>query len=342
MANETTIAAPAPRISVIIPVRDGDAELERCLAALAASAFEDYEVIVVDDGSNDNSAAVAAAAGAHVIKHTPPAGAAAARNRGAAAARGNILFFIDADVEVEPDALAKVAAALSDGSYAAVIGSYGPYTPARGYFSKFKNIHHHYIHQISNETATTFWTGCGAVTRNAFAAVHGFDDDAYAGATIEDIEFGYRLNTAGFKIHLANDIQVNHLKRYNLWSLMRSDIFHRAVPWTRLMLLHRRFRSDLNTTPRNALSVLFATAVVASFLAAPFRPAALAVAIAFLALFTLNTLPFNRYVKKYYRWPFTIVTVLMSVWYFFYAGVGLALGLTAAVYERLAGRRRPE
>ncbi len=101
------------------------------------------------------------------------------------------------------------------------------------------------------------------IRRQAFLAVGGFDH-SYKGATIEDIELGYRLTKVGRKIRLAAEIQVTHAKRYTLVSLIRSDIFHRAVPWTVLMLKEHTARSDLNTTWSNALSVFLAWLLIIS------------------------------------------------------------------------------
>jgi hypothetical protein len=145
---------------------------------------------------------------------------------------------------------------------------------------------------------------------------------------------------SGFNIRLAKDITVSHLKAYGLWSMMTSDIFNRAVPWTKLMILRRHFRSDLNTTPSNALSVLLSGAIIAGLLAAPFCPWALVAAGVFFVLFTLNTMPFNRYVKRHFNWPFTIATVITSVWYFCYAGVGLVFGVISAAWEAARGNSK--
>lgn len=334
-------AYEGPTISVIVPVKNGAKDLKRCLEALAASDYSPKEIIVVDDGSTDDSAEVATAAGARVIKLAHGQGAAAARNEGAAAASGEILFFIDADVKVAHDTVGKVASVFqSRPEVSAVIGSYTPTTPARGFFSQFKNIHHHYIHQISRDEAASFWTGCGAVRREVFFAVGGFDASRYGGATIEDIEFGYRLNRKGLNIFLAKDIQVTHWKKYTLWSLMRSDICYRAIPWTKLMLLRRHFRSDLNTTPRNALSVLLSAAIIAALATAPWRPVTLAAIPLLFAAFVFNTKDFNAYVKKHCGWKFAAATTVLSVWYFFYAGVGLLLGVVAALWELIGIRGR--
>lgn len=342
MATDSRDIPVNPPLSVIIPVFNGGEGFRKCLQALATSSRPASEVIVVDDGSRDDSGEAARAAGACVFRHAKPLGAAAARNRGAAEARGDILFFLDADVLVQTDTLERIATFFVTGEGDALIGSYTPDSPAGGFFSRFKNVHHHYIHQISSPDAATFWTGCGAVRRSAFEAVRGFNTDAYVGATIEDIEFGYRLKAAGYRIRLDKTLQVGHLKKYNLWTLMRSDIVYRAIPWTKLMLLGSHYRSDLNTTPSNALSVLLAAGIFGCLLAAPFAPWALAGAGAGLVLFVVNTLTFDRYVKRHFKWGFTIGVVLMSVWYFFYAGIGLVLGIIAAAWELVAGRKRRE
>ncbi len=105
-----TLSAAAPvcaRISVIVPARDEAARLPRLLDSLAADA-QPYEVLVVDDRSTDGTAAVARAAGATVVPAERPAGwsgKAYACWAGAQAAQGDLLVFLDADVEPAPGAV---------------------------------------------------------------------------------------------------------------------------------------------------------------------------------------------------------------------------------------------
>lgn len=88
---------PSPRsVSVVIPVKDDAALLERCLAALASQTVAPVEVIVVDNGSTDDSARVAALGGARVISH-PDGSIPAVAAAGLDAAHGDILCRLDAD-----------------------------------------------------------------------------------------------------------------------------------------------------------------------------------------------------------------------------------------------------
>src|SRR5262245_66485630 len=90
-----------PRVSVIVPVHNGASTLEACLPPLLQASPDLAEVLVIDDRSSDGSGAVARALGATVIASTG-LGPAAARNLGARRAAGDILFFVDADVTVQP------------------------------------------------------------------------------------------------------------------------------------------------------------------------------------------------------------------------------------------------
>lgn len=84
------------RVSVVIPVHDGERHLAAALESVTAQRFDSLETVVIDDGSSDRSAEIAADHGARVIR-TGWAGVAAARNRGLAAARGELVAFLDAD-----------------------------------------------------------------------------------------------------------------------------------------------------------------------------------------------------------------------------------------------------
>jgi len=248
-------------VSVVIPVHNGGENLRLCLEALAQSTRPPDELIVLDDASTDGSGELAQTFGARVLRLPgPPRGAAVPRNRGAAVASGDLLVFLDADVAVHTDALEKMDRTMTEhADIAALFGSYDTSPRAESLVSRYKNLLHHYVHQHGRGEASTFWTGCGAIRREVFESVGGFDESFRA---IEDIELGARVRRAGYRVWLCPDVQVTHLKRWTLRSLLRSDIFDRAIPWSRLVLRSAHLPAVLNLDLRSRWSALAVWAAV--------------------------------------------------------------------------------
>ena len=153
-----------PRLSIVMPIQDGEHFLARALGGLQRSSFRDFEVIVVDDGSGDESARLAAKLGAKVVSSGGRLRPAAARNAGARWARGGVLVFVDADVVVHEHALTQIADRFeADQSLCALIGAYDDTPAAQSVGSRFRNLLHAYFHRHGQATATTFWAGLGAI-----------------------------------------------------------------------------------------------------------------------------------------------------------------------------------
>jgi glycosyltransferase involved in cell wall biosynthesis len=254
-----------PFFSVIVPVHNGEKVLPRCLEAIAGFAYPGFECIVVDDGSTDNSAEIARDFSCKVISIPDgPRGPSNARNIGVSAARGKIVVFIDADVVAPAETLSRMAEAFErEPGVAAVFGSYDDHPDQGSLLSQYKNLFHHYVHQTGKENASTFWSGCGAVRREVFLQMGGFDALRYPRPSIEDIELGYALISAGYEIRLIKEIQVNHLKRWSLPVLFKSDIFERGLPWTSLILRYRSLPDDLNVRRSQRVSAALCLAILA-------------------------------------------------------------------------------
>jgi GT2 family glycosyltransferase len=243
-------------VSVIVPAYNNEGELAQCLSALRRAAGADTEIIVVDDASQGDVASIAVRSGARILRLTRNAGPAAARNHGARHARGQILFFVDADVVVAADAVERVRTVLgNDDAFAAVFGSYDASPAAPGLVSQYRNLLHHFVHQRGKPEAATFWAGCGAIRRPAFERLGGFDEERFRRPSIEDIELGYRLRRTGYRILLDKALHGKHLKRWTLESVVRTDVVHRAIPWSRLIRDSGEAPDDLNVQSSQRASV---------------------------------------------------------------------------------------
>ncbi len=237
-----------PRLSVIVPVFQGAKLLPLSLGALGRSTLsrDRWELVVVDDSSTDATALVAARYADTVVRLPgKPHGPAYARNRGFEASRGDVVVFVDADVCVHPETLARFVELFEKRQDVdAIFGSYDSSPTHPGLISEFRNLLHHYVHQRDAGDAETFWAGCGAVRAAAFRDVGMFDEWHYSRPQIEDIELGRRLRIRGHRILLRPEIQGTHMKRWTLRDVMSTDFTHRGVPWTRLLLQEGPNRSQ--------------------------------------------------------------------------------------------------
>ena len=127
-------------ISVILPAKNEAQGLQQTLPALRAY-FPDAEIIVVDDGSTDATALVATGHGARVLGSPYSMGNGAAIKRGARAAKGDILVFMDADGQHDPQLIQSLLDKL-DAGFDMVVGardSSGQANVGRGAANAFYN-----------------------------------------------------------------------------------------------------------------------------------------------------------------------------------------------------------
>jgi cellulose synthase/poly-beta-1,6-N-acetylglucosamine synthase-like glycosyltransferase len=215
-----------------------------------------------------------------------------------------------------------------------LIGSYDDAPAASNFLSQYKNLLHHYIHQTSNEEASTFWGACGAIRRDVFLKMGGFDE-SYGRPSIEDIELGYRLKRAGYQIRLRKSLQVKHLKRWTARSLVQTDFFQRALPWSRLLLQDAKngsdFGNDLNLQASSRISALLVLLLPGALAFTPwFGIAGITAFTATITLLWLN-LPLYRFLQRKRGIGFALRTIPWHWFYYFYSS--LALGF--AYLEKL-------
>jgi len=134
---ETPVTVLEPVVSVIIPARNEEANLRRCLESLVSQGGVSFEIIVVDDGSTDGTGAIAKSfPGVRVIEPGPlPSGWSGknnAVNAGACQAKGKWLLFTDADTVHQPGSMARAVAEAEERR--ADLLSYSPEQEVHGFW----------------------------------------------------------------------------------------------------------------------------------------------------------------------------------------------------------------
>ncbi len=293
------------QLSVVVPFHRNLDQLRRCLRALSAArdalprGTALHELVVVADGAQDDPIDLVTAHRATLLAIDGPCGPAVARNRGAAIATGDVLVFVDSDVVVAEQSLARLAAWLtSNQDLAAVFGAYDEDPADVGFLSQGKNLAHSFVHHRSAGDARTFWAGLGAVRAHVFARVGGFDE-RFARPSVEDIDLGYRISAAGGRIRLDPTIQGQHLKRWSLGHVLVTDIRSRGIPWTQLLHRYGGLHDDLNVTVAYRACVVIAYLMTACLLAAAWWPALLVpVPLAILSLWLLDRSYYQYFARR--------------------------------------------
>lgn len=322
-------------VSVVMPVHAHTAMFRRAVAALAAADPPFHEVIVVCDGPATGAAEAARAVGAAVIERFSPEGPAAARNTGASGATGDVLFFVDSDVAVRPDIVSRVREAMAAPDVDAVVGLYDDRTPSPNFLSQYKNLLQRYVHLTARPAGTSFWGACGVVRREAFHAVGGFDE-RFRTPSVEDIDLGYRLTNAGFRVQFLKDLEVTHLKRWTLVSLLASDVFRRAIPWTWLLMRESKIYPDLNLRYRHRAAGATAFLLVGALGASLVQPRALWVAAASVAVLAGIDRPMWRFFRASRGPRFASAAIAWHWVYYLYSTLTL---LVAVLLYPFVGRR---
>lgn len=217
-------------VSVIIPNRNGAATIGKCLEAARSSSYDKLELIVVNDCSADDSLQVIAQHPCALLRLERHCGAAVARNVGAAHARGDILFFTDADCLLQADTVALAVQRLAREGSGALVG--GTYTvlPADGdFFSRFQSVFINHCETRRAPAADYLATHVLAIDAALFRESGGFA--AAVGPILEDVEFSHRLRRQGCRLVMDPAIQVQHIFAFSLAGSLRNALV-KSRHWT--------------------------------------------------------------------------------------------------------------
>jgi GT2 family glycosyltransferase len=243
-----------PDIDVVIASRDRPARLAACLEALVRQTFKRFRVIVVDDGStfpvaNTLQAGLDKRHSLLVLRNESSKGPAASRNRGVAAGEARFLLFLDDDVRVHPELLARHYAVLDRNPRPVVsLGSVLPPadTPLAPWdlwqADRLAREHARLSRGDGVPTWTHVYTCNVALRRADFTAVGGFD---VSFARQEDIELGFRLSQLGCRFVFEPAAVAWHYAEHSLadWLRLHSASAHYDALIDRLRPESSRLRS---------------------------------------------------------------------------------------------------
>jgi GT2 family glycosyltransferase len=230
--------ATPPDISVIVPTRNRQRELQRCLRALCAQTYsrDGFEVIVVDDGS-DSSLEPAIAAFRERLRlrliEKKNGGPARARNLGAEHAAGALLAFTDDDCEPHPEWLAALNARFHQRPDRA-IGGETVNGLSDNIYSTASQLLVDYLYDYftrptvqgvgEDSTGRPFFTSNNlAVSAALFRRVGGFNE-SFPLAAGEDREFCDRWQECGYGLLSAPDANIRHLHALSFATFWRQHV----------------------------------------------------------------------------------------------------------------------
>jgi len=220
-------------ISVIIALYNAEKVIGRCLESVYASIYRDYDVIVVDDCSTDNSYEIVKGFPCNCVRLERNSGPAHARNVGVEHSKGDILFFIDSDTELDNKALGLIHETFeNEKGIVAIVGLPRKKSLSKGLAPEYNALKNHYTLAVADKYSDYFSSQVGAVRRKTFLAVGGFNT-RFKGADVEDIEFGMRLPKGKTIVH--KDVLVGHhfpfflsiVKKYFRRSIMLSKVIRK-------------------------------------------------------------------------------------------------------------------
>ncbi|MER5961091.1 glycosyltransferase family 2 protein [Streptomyces sp. NPDC002057] len=284
----------APLVSVVVPMYNDRPTIDLCLRSIAEQTYPHIEVIVVDDASTDGCADIAATHPVQLVRVRENGGPGSSRNEGVRRSRGEIVFFLDADLTMHPEAVAQSVALFDENpTYGAVFG-----IPDKeplfeeGAVGQYRILQYHYWRKSAEGLVSGGFYALGAVRRVAFMEAGWFNT---ALRQTEEIDHAERL-AARWPMLLTSRIRGRLSDENRMRPLLRKA-FVRSRLRVPFYFDRGRAMQGMETGGRAVASGLGGLAVAAL----PFglvHPAAFAVSLAALTGSVLADLGQYRFVLK--------------------------------------------
>jgi len=208
------------RVSVVIPVYNPGTIFQECLLGISNSDIQPIEVIIVDDCSEPEILPEELPIPVKIFRSEIPVGPGEARNIGAENARGDILMFIDSDVIVEEDTIGRIVRKFeNDLKLVGVSGFYNCNYRFNNPSTIYHNLYFEYKQKNISPESPYVDTAIWGIRRDIFDATGGFAKGMF---TSEDLEYGIRLHSEGYKLCSDVGIKVSHVKKLTFKSWIKN------------------------------------------------------------------------------------------------------------------------
>ena len=210
-------------IRVIVPCYNSDLTIEKCIASIFTSKGIDFEVYVIDDGNNNRLEELKNEYPIKVMRTSGVEGAGKARNLGTQGFSGQVVVFIDSDVQIYEATIASLVKPIKEKLADATVGSYSKQR-SLNFYDDYKSFY------LANKYNTegrylrnTFWSAICSIDFKTYTIINGFKD-CYSGAGPEDIDTGVELSLQGARILSVPQAMGKHLSSFNFSKLLKNDL----------------------------------------------------------------------------------------------------------------------
>jgi glycosyltransferase involved in cell wall biosynthesis len=344
---ETT---PETAVAVIIPSYNTRKTLRACLEAVYGQTYQPAEVLVVDDGSTDGSGEIAREFPCAVLELPGNRGPSAARNAGVAATTAPLLFFVDADTALEPDAIQNAVKAFRDTPDCGMVQ--GIYGPEPLYDDGWVEAYRVACEHLDRKRSVATLLSDTLIPRKVWEETGGLDERLRDG---EDFEFGtrvpsrYRLVVTDTVVTRADDVD-------RFWACLW-ERFIRATTMPIVFARARRlnsdavgFRLEAMSPPRDrrrpprlssALASLSLLMVPLAVFTPWLRPVPVLLFVAFVASHVYMNWELISFARRLRGARFAVFVAWIHMLYLAAFFVGVAVGVLRMIYLLRRGQGEP-